>query len=273
MLIGQYLNYREFLKDELERRVQVNPQYSLRAFARDIQISPQVLSDLLKEKKGISSEVAIRIAERLGLSTEESSYFYDLVELSQARSESVRQVIRYRLGRYQENETYRTLQEDIFRIIADWHHYAILELTFTKGFKKDPAWIAKRLNITPIEVRQAIERLLRLELLEEVDGTIKKTEVNITTLQDVPSAAIRKLTAQLLTKASESLETQEVSERDFGTMTMAIDPKRLPEAKERIRKFRRELTVFLESGERTEVYNFGSQLFRLSRAEGQQRRQ
>jgi uncharacterized protein (TIGR02147 family) len=265
MIIGQYQDYREYLKDELERRLQANPQYSLRAFARDIKISPQILSLVLKGKKGISSEAAIRLAERLDLSTEESSYFYDLVELSQARTESVRQIVRYRLGRYSENQNYRTLQEDVFKIIADWHHYALLELTFSKGFKKDPVWIAKRLGITPLEARQAIDRLLRLELLEESDGTYKKTEVNLATTQDVPSAALRKLTAQLLSKASEALQSQGVSERDFGTMTMAIDPAKLPEAKERIRKFRRELAEFLESGERTEVYNFGTQLFRLSK--------
>jgi uncharacterized protein (TIGR02147 family) len=65
MLIGQYLDYREYLRDELGQRVQANPQYSLRAFARDIAIAPQVLSLVLNGKKNISSEVAIELAKKI----------------------------------------------------------------------------------------------------------------------------------------------------------------------------------------------------------------
>jgi len=265
MLIGHYLDYREFFKDKLGQRTQANPQYSLRAFARDLEISPQVLSNVIGGKKNISSEVAIEIARKLGLSEEETSYLHDLVELSKAKSEALREVIRYRLSRYESNKAFRTLQEDIFSIISDWHHYAILELSFVDDFRSDPVWIAKRLGIAPAVVRKAIERLVRLEILEERHGTLIKTDVNLATTQDVPSAAIRKLTVQLLAKAGEALEEQPLADRDFGTMTMAIDSKKLPHAKKMIRRFRRDLMTYLESGERTEVYSFASQLFRISK--------
>ena len=137
-LIGHYIDYRQYLKDELDRRVHLNPQYSLRAFSRDIEIAPQILSMVINGKKNISSEVAIEIARKLGLSTEELSYFHDLVELSQAKTEGLRDVIKYRLTKYEENKSYRTIQEDVFKIISDWFHYAILELTYTSSFKKDP---------------------------------------------------------------------------------------------------------------------------------------
>ena len=264
-IIGQYLNYREYLRDELRERTNANPQYSLRAFARDLSIAPQILSLVLNGKKNISTEVAVEIAMKLKLSANELNYFYDLVELSQARSEVLKDILKQRLMSYEENKTYRVLQEDIFKIIADWHHYAIMELTYTKGFKSDTLWIAKRLGIPPSEVKQAIERLLRLELIEEVEGTLIKSEVNLASTQDVPSTAIRSLTKQLLEKAIDSLEVQSLDERDFGTITMAIDPKKLPEAKKMIRKFRRELCEFLESGYRAEVYTFSTQLFKLTK--------
>ena len=265
MLIGHYLDYREFLKDKLGQRTQANSQYSLRAFARDLAISPQVLSNVLGGKKNISSEVAIEIARKLRLSEEETSYLHDLVELSHAKSDALREVIRYRLSRYESNKAFRTLQEDIFSIISDWYHYAILELSFVEDFRDDPVWIAKRLGISPTDVRAAIGRLVRLEMMEERDGTLLKTDANLATAQDVPSAAIRKLTAQILAKADEALEDQPLAERDFGTMTMAIDPKKLPQAKKMIRHFRRDLMTYLESGKRTEVYSFASQLFRISK--------
>ena len=264
-LVGVYLDYRTYLKDELGLRALANPQYSLRAFARDLQISPQVLSSVLNGKKNISSEVAIKIADKLKLSEVNRSYFHDLVELSQAKSQGLREVIKYRLGCYEQNVTYRTIQEDIFKIIADWFHTAILELTMTDGFQNDPRWISERLGISPQDARLAVDRLLSLELLEVTSKSYKKTDINFATRNDISSAALRQCNRQILEKAIIALEEQSVEQRDFGTMVMAIDPKKIPEAKKRIRKFRKDLSHFLETGERKEIYAIGTQLFSLSK--------
>jgi hypothetical protein len=53
-------------------------------------------------------------------------------------------------------------------------------------------------------------------------------------------------------------------------MTMAIDPKKLPQAKERIRDFRRGLSEFLESGNRSEVYRINIQLMPVTKKRGKQ---
>lgn len=39
------------------------------------------------------------------------------------------------------------LSMDQFAIIADWYHFAILNLINTPGFKSDISWIAKRLGL------------------------------------------------------------------------------------------------------------------------------
>lgn len=100
MLIGHYSDYREYLRDELGRRTQTRQQYSMRAFARDLSIAPQNLSMILKGKKNISSEAGIEIAKKLRLSEEETSYFHDLVALSLAKTENLRNVIKYKLAKY-----------------------------------------------------------------------------------------------------------------------------------------------------------------------------
>lgn len=51
---------------------------------------------------------------------------------------------------------------------------------------------------------------------------------------------------------------------DYSSMTMAIDCELLPEAKELILNFRRQLMRFLESGKKTEVYKLNIQLFPLT---------
>jgi len=49
------------------------------------------------------------------------------------------------------------LDEDIFRLIADWHYLAVLYLSKVKGFNGKPEWIAKRLSIKKDEAEEALE--------------------------------------------------------------------------------------------------------------------
>lgn len=270
MLIGKYQDYRDFLRDSLESRLQKNSKYSLRAFARDLNIAPQILSSVLNGKKGISNQMAAKLAIRLNLNDQESSYFCDLVDLVHARSEGSKKIAALRLTRYKQELKYLHLKEDTFRVMSDWYHYAILELTLLKGFQSNIAWMAKRLQISQHEVKQAIDRLLRLGLMKETKDGYIKVEKNTTTTHDVPSDAIQKFHRQILTKAADALTFQDVTERDLTAMTMAIDIKKLPEAKKRIREFRRELSAFLESGTQEEVYCFSMQLFRLTNKKGNQ---
>jgi plasmid maintenance system antidote protein VapI len=48
--------FKDFINREFDLRSSKNGSYSLRAFARDLGISPQRLSHLLSGKKGISKD-------------------------------------------------------------------------------------------------------------------------------------------------------------------------------------------------------------------------
>ena len=56
----------------------------------------------------------------------------------------------------------KDLSLDLFRCISDWHHYAILELTFVEGFDSDPKWLASQLGISNAEALYAVDRLLQV---------------------------------------------------------------------------------------------------------------
>lgn len=269
----QYDDYRSYLKDELVRRVQENPRYSLRAFARDLKVSPQRLSFILNRKKGLSGDAAALIAYKLGLSDEEKSFFCDMVALAHVKSQEAKKMIALRMQKSRGGPNrYQTLALEAFRVISDWYHYALLELTTTKNFKSDVNWIARRLGISVHEVKQAIERLKALDLLEETaSGKLKQTGENLTTTHDIPSDAIRSFNKQILTKALEALSQQTVEERDFTTITVSTSPRQLKKAKELIRDFRRSLAEHLESGDKTEVYTFSMQLFRLTNQIGEKK--
>ena len=226
MKLAQYKDYRAYLRDELEERIKKNPSYSLRSFAQHLMITPQMLSYVLNSKKNISLSTAEQIAERLNLDPEESSYFFDLVALLKIKPSSSKNVIEKRINDREATPTYSSLDASRFKIISDWHHYAILELTQTKGFKSSPTWIAKRLGVKVFEVEQALDRLKELELLsEDSQGNLIRAQLSMTASYEAPNAALRKLAKQYLEKSIEALENQTMEERDITNITMSIDPR------------------------------------------------
>jgi hypothetical protein len=57
----------QILNEELIRRQNWNPKYSLRDFAKLLDMKPPHLCSLLKGQKGISKDVAQKIGFRIGL--------------------------------------------------------------------------------------------------------------------------------------------------------------------------------------------------------------
>ncbi len=81
---------RVILQQTLFSKQQKNRRYSLRAFARDLKISPSFLSEVLNGKYGISKQLAGQIADRLGFSSEENQHFCSLADLEVTDSRSKR---------------------------------------------------------------------------------------------------------------------------------------------------------------------------------------
>jgi uncharacterized protein (TIGR02147 family) len=267
----QTQDYREILKQRLEERCRANARYSLRAFARDLKIAPSRLSEILRGKQGLSKAFSEQIAQRIGLSDAEQKLFTSMVVLADARSKKERDVARSLLTELEESkQKLNVLREDTFRVIEDWYHYTILELTTTTGFKSSPLWISKRLGISVYETENAIDRLKRVGLLQEVDGKFVLTHQSSVTTDDIPSESIRTFNKQMLVKASEAITNQSIDEREIGTLTIAIDEKDIPEFKEMIRKFKAK--VDQTAGAKAEakgsklkhVYCLAIQFFRLT---------
>jgi uncharacterized protein (TIGR02147 family) len=158
------------------------------------------------------------------------------------------------------------LTVDTFSVISDWYHYAILELTALASFKPEPKWIASQLDISVQETKAAIERLLRLGLLKEVKGSLKRTHELVTNHTGMDTTAARKsLQRQIVSKALVAIDETPQEEKDISSMTMAIDVRRLDQARELIKKFRRDLSALLEDGDPSQVYHLGVQLYPVSK--------
>jgi len=244
-------SYREILVSELLARKRVNTGFSLRAFARDLEMSPSHLSAVIRGKKGISHKQAGKIISRLTLSPNDKFSFL---------ASAFPDIIHSRTTRESEK---RLLEEDEFQLISEWYHFAILSLGTAPRNQAHPEWIARKLGIREIEALDGLNRLKRLGLIAVYkDGSFKKNENVPTTSDDIPSEAIRKAHKQVLNLAQLRLDDVPVEEREFGTIIMNINPAKLEKAKKMIRRFQNELWDELGTGKKKDlVYILSLQLF------------
>lgn len=161
---------------------------------------------------------------------------------------------------------YEALSVDQFKVISDWYHFAILSLIETKDFRNGRRWIAKRFGIRIDEVKKALNRLIRLGLIrEDENGKLLPHAPRYMTSDEVRDLSVRKSHALNLDLARKSLETDDIDQRDFSALTMAINPKKMKEAKEKIRRFLDEMSLLLETDPKTEVYKLCIQLIPLTK--------
>src|SRR5688500_6790024 len=95
---------RLYLQSELVRRCKENPRYSLRAFARSLQMDFSTLSKILQGHRKLGPKATSRLDQKLGL-----------------RPDEVRSLLSPFSGNQSaEKDAYLQLANDTFEIISDW---------------------------------------------------------------------------------------------------------------------------------------------------------
>lgn len=248
-----------WLENLLSEKIKKNPQFSLRAFSRMVEVSPAVLSRILTGKRKLTFNLAVRIADALVLGPYEREQLFSFYTDPSANSNNENEAQVYK----REKE----LSIDCFNAMKDWYHYGITQLLYIDTFKDDPKWIAKMLSITELEAILALDRLIRLEIIDrDESGKLYRTSTHLSTSTDIASAGIRHFQKQILEKSIASLESDDILERDITSITIAINEERIAEAKQEIKKFRMKMSEFLATGEKTRVYNLGIHLIPLSKS-------
>ena len=254
-------HYLTKLKEALFAKQRTNPSFSLRAYARFLKIHPPTLSAVLNKKRPLSFKSASQITERLQLSPKEKALFLRSVR------EQKKSLNDINLPLLEPSQILN--DESHYKVIAEWEHYAILSLMETEGFvsTSDQAieCIAKRLGITALRASTCVENLLETGLIvKNKSGSLTKTHGSVCTTEDIVSSALQKSHKENFELANKKLESTPVELRDYSSITLSLDPDLLTEAKQVIRRFRKELSSLVEAGRSREVYQLSVQLFPLS---------
>lgn len=249
----------ELLSEELRRRLQDNPRYSLRSFARSLKMSPGSLSEILRGRRDLPLRSVNNVAKAIGLNSAEAQYLLHLVQKAKLKGEETLAPV------HSANE--KLVAEHVFALIAEWYHFAILNLMECEGFAWKDSWISSRLDISRTQAKLAMELLVKTGLVILKKDAVQAGSDHILTSSDIPSGAIRNYHRQILAKALAALETQDVSEREISGIGMAIDPSHIPAIKKEISEFQDRILGKYSRGKKKEVYFMELALFKLTSGE------
>lgn len=240
--------YQRILAERLNERRLRNPQYSLRAFARSIEISPAHLSNLISGRKKLTLKLANKIIEKLQLNSDERiDLVRDIGIAINSNSEIPIEVL--------------ALSDNEFKLISEWYHLAILSIGNLKN-RADAKWLGERLGISPHVAWDAFLRLKRLGFISVKNGRFNQSTKPLMTTTDVPSAAIRQYHRQNLELAMDKLDKVSPLKREYSSVTLSISSDKMSEAKKMINQFRQKFCQKIEDSETpSEVYTLAIQFF------------
>jgi len=244
------------MREGLSLKQRINPHYSLRAYARDIGIHPATLSQIINGKRGLPFKDADFVTKKLNLGPKEQALFKESLLQKKSSLDTIK---------VSAEDTRVILDDSYYRIIAEWEHYAVLELFSLENFNRTKEEVAAKLDLTNNRTDVVIANLKTAGLIEiDEDGKLVKVHSDVKTTEDISSQALRDSHKEALQLGLSKIESVAIDLRDFSSSTLAVDLSKIPEAKLIIRDFRRKMATLLSQGEKTEVYQIAIQFYPLS---------
>lgn len=258
----------DILKIYFERKRLTFPQYSLRALARDLKVSPAYASSILSGKRDLPEKRLEDFIKNLELDD------IAVLQLKNIISPPEKKLPPYSNKQLKDDDLdffkkYKPLDKNKYEILNNWYNIAILDLTTTNDFQNNPKWIAKRLNISQLEVEFAIENLKRLGMLSEKDGVLYKEENKLRFPTKMSQTVIRKFHKQMIKKAYEELDLkiseEEFSKRLISGSTFTVKKEKFQLLKEKLHQVIYEMTTIATEDSGEDVYQLNVQFFPLSK--------
>ncbi|MGK5089377.1 TIGR02147 family protein [Bdellovibrionota bacterium FG-2] len=266
--IFNYASPRQFLLDTLSSKQKLDPEFSVRKWAKEMELkSHTLLVMLLQGTRPLRVKHAAFLAKGLRLSSQEKLYLQALIQFEGAEDPEEKSLYELWLSDLNPGKEFRTKEVDEFMVISHWAHMAILAMTQLRDFESSAQWIHSRFKtkVEISEINAALTRLLSLGLLvKNKDGKLEATFNRVTTRDDVASAGARKYHQEVLKLAGEAIEKSPITQRESQSFALSVSRDKIPLAKEMIRKFRAQFAQAIGSDAGNEVYQMTVQFFQLT---------
>lgn len=235
----------KILSQEFTSRSLRNHQYSLRAFARDLGVSPASLSNILCGKQSISRSLAESMSSHLLIPDSSKEIFILSADYCSTRSALSRKSIKQRLCILLRDETSR-LDLDAFTVIQDPMHFAVLECLKIPTLNDDLNKIANFLGIDLDQAHAIAQRLQSVKLVYLDNGKLIPTVESTYTFPKASNFAIQNYHAAILARATDSLRNS-IETRTFCSLLTACSREERKNIEKKLNDFMKKLEFEIET--------------------------
>lgn len=257
--------YLQILQREFDKKKEKNVRYSLRVFAKNLEIDHSTLSQIFSRKRGLSDKLARKIADNMTLTHHEKQKFLTSVDTCFARAKKKKAAAAEKMSQISKFNNTVVVHNDPLNTINHWRYIAVYELVSNKR----ATTITQLIEILKLPVDQTgtiVSHLCDLNILSYTDGVLSATASSVHTLNDIPAAAIVKYHASIAEKAAQSVATQPILEREFQNLVISFAKNDMTGAKQMIRDFMSEFSAkYYNEQPSTEIYSLSVNFFSLER--------
>ncbi len=235
--IFSYKDYVEFFNDYLNEKRKNDISYSQAEFAKDLGLTPPRVSQILKNKEGISVKKAKSLIDSFDFSEKESEYFFHLVSSQTAKSVEQRNLsqqyindnYQVKISHYLSLENWELLDMDRWDVI--WSMFEI-----TNDFS-DLKPIARVLKLSPHEISDALDKMVELDLIYNENGIITRRKNHIVFGNSISSQSIRNHHKRKLIEAIKALDSQGTDIRKNESITFSLKKSQFKKLSDKVEKF------------------------------------
>ena len=267
--VFRYLDYRRFLADYCARKKRTEYGFSYRVFSRRAGCkSTNYPCLVIKGKRNLTEDMALRFAEACELRKNEVAYFCDLVSYNQARGGPSKEHFYARLLKFAQFRKVHQLSTSQAQYFSEWYIPVIRELAARRDFQAEPEWIASRVlpSISVTQARKALKVLFELGFL------VKNEHAGVSRAHELVSSGgplghhLVAYHRAMLERASAAIDHVPRDEREISSVTLCVSQAKLLELKQQIRDFRQHLLQTAERDDDFErVVQVSFQLFPISK--------
>lgn len=267
--ISEYLDYRVYLRDFYESGKDCSTTMSYRNIALKVGMDVSYLAKVLAGQRHIPIAKVDAFVKLCKFNDKDAEVFKVLVDFSRAKRESEARVHFERLLRLQGLDS-KCLDPLQYTFYSRWHFTAIRALLGIKDWGEQLEEMGKALDpeISPAQVKTAVETLLRLGLIKKDKAMYTPSDQHITTGAKVTSVAIRDFQKEMVSLAIRSIDHHDKAYRDMSTITLAMNRNALEDIRLLIAECRQSICRRVaEDQDANCIYQLNVQLFPLTKVD------
>lgn len=245
------------LKRAFERVQKQNAKFSIRALALKVGVSHVFMHKLLRGTAKLPSDKIAKLVKALSLDELSQGELREAIVYDSIK-ESLDAFPGLKSKKKLTAETFEEYPAKFYSILDKWYDLVILDLLTCQLPDKSPKALAKMLGLSFMEVEMSLEKAARLGLARFSEGEWLKVNTNIRLPTSGAAEITRNYYLQVLEKIAQELSRRSeahFARRSITNLSIAVDPSKVPEAKQRLQQTLYDIAKDLSQGTPTEVFH------------------